>query len=526
LDQILNVEYKGESQMSFSIKGKSKKQIQYELQKAGRTDLVNLHDDHKYLSRRDLLGSGLVGFSGWLMTPSILGILSSPSFANAAGDACGGDATAANPFPAYIAIHLAGGAGLTGNYIVKNSANGFLTDYSKMGLGSGAAIQAAATTEFGTAQFYNQSGLLAGIRAGAPASGQGAEAQALVKTAFLPVCVKSSDDNSNNLMDPSGMILKAGRSGTLLPNLGQDASTGTGIGIKAAKNINPPSPLIAGSVASIKDALAPAKALATLNAKQRTSLFQLVGSLSSVQGRSLASVNSSSSSQTIGKLVECATGKNIGFAGSTGPLVDPSAPEALGADARVAAIFQTSATGAIAGRSQAQRQVIASMVFNTLKGNAASAGINLGGYDYHGQARNATDAKDNDAGMVIGWVLAAAAALGQKVVIHVTSDGSVDAPAGSAIGAGWSSDQGDQGTNFILMYSPEGRPALTTRGAQIGHFTAGGIVDTTTPVGTPENAALAVFLNYMKFAGQLDKAERVVSGLDSSMVDYMVRIAG
>jgi hypothetical protein len=246
-----------------------------------------------------------------------------------------------------------------------------------------------------------------------------------------------------------------------------------------------------------------------------------VSKLSGSQAAAIRSPNSASGS-TLAKLVECATGKNVSLAGQTNLGVDPRQDTTVG----LSGLWGMATGGNQFGRSQNERVIMGSMVYNALKGNAGAVGLDIGGYDYHGNNRiDVTDVRDNDAGQLVGKILESAAAMNQKVFIQVQSDGSVGAPRGSDINASFTGDRGAGGMSYILVFDPAGRPA-SKPGYQIGHFTAGQGAADNSVVGSAEKAGAAVFANYMKFAGQLGRLDSILTQpFNSVQLEQVLRLA-
>jgi hypothetical protein len=464
-------------------------------------------------SRREFLASGMMSASAFMMTPSILGILANSSVAGAT-DSC--DATSSGPgLPAFVGVNLAGGASLSGNVIVHDKGGQLLPAYNQLGLGTAPATE----TEFGNVLFPSSQAITTSFLTGMRSQANGA----LTKAAFISVCVPLADDTSNNAIDPTGMVTAAGLVGTLLPKLGSTSKTGTGISQKAS-NVQPPAPLIVQSISDLTTALAPASTLtAKLSLPQQKSLFSLVSDLSGSQARAVAAANSSSS-QTLSKLIECATGKNVALATQTNPGIDPK----LNSDQTVSNLWQMNTGNDAFGRSQAERTVFGSMVYNGLKGNAGSIGLELGGYDYHGAGATSQNQKDFDAGALVGKILATAQAMNKKVFIHITSDGSVGADPTSSLRPGFTSDRGSGGMSYMIAFDPAGRPAMKndrTAAWQLGYFTNGQGAADDSLVGAADKAGVAAFANYLAFAKQLPAFGKVLSPLSTSDQDYIVRFA-
>jgi hypothetical protein len=479
-----------------------------------------LHEGHgRPTTRRDFLSTGLLSFSGFMMAPSILSIISRPSFASAAMDGC--EAAAAVRLPAFVNVNLAGGAALSGNVVMLGQGGDPLPSYSILGHGPGAPI---IEREFQGVGFHGvrngrlSSQFLAGVRATAAQTTRD-------KTSFLSIAVPLGDDTSNNQIDPTGLVTAAGLTGDLLPKLGTRGTT-TGVNQMAAK-ITPPAPLVVRNIADLTGALSPASALTTTltDVNQRKSLLRLVSNLSTTQAREVASSNSSSGT-ALAKLVQCATDKNIELSTNPNPGIDPLQDTNTG----LSDLWQMRNNQDALGQSSGNRVVMGSMVYNALKGNSGAVGLELGGYDYHGNNRiTVQDARDFNAGQLVGLILQSAAVMGQKVFVTVTSDGSVGAGGGAAAGADYTGDRGSGGASYVLAFDPAGRPAMKNdrNGAhQLGWFGNGqGAVDTSL-TGSAELAGIATFANYLAFAKQSALLDKVLPRQYTvSELDYVLRFA-
>lgn len=479
---------------------------------------VFLHEDHKKPSnRREFLASGLLGFSGFMFTPSILAVLAKPEFAMAADPSCA--AVNAVSLPAFVNINLSGGAAMGGNYLPLDAGGNLLASYDVLGAGATPNTE----MEFGKVLFSGfptgstrlGSQLLAGIRTAASAT-------TLANSSFLAACAPLQDDSNTNQIDITGLVTKAGLQGALLPKLGTRESI-TGVSNMPCL-VTPPAPLTVNGIADVTNALAPSGNLATqLTAPQRSNLLRLVNNLSASQGRTIASANSSSGT-ALNKLVQCATDKNVVLANSTNPGVDPR----VDTSSNVSTLWGMGTGGQQFGRSQNDRLVMGAMVYNALKGNAGAIGLEIGGYDYHGQDRiGTTDVMDNSAGQLIGKVLETAAAMQKKVFIHVTSDGAVGAQGGSTATDNFTGDRGAGNVSYMIMYDPAARPALKSATQyQLGCFNnSQGAVESTI-AGSAVLAGTAAFANYLQFAGQIELYTQVTgnSSTDGTR-DKLVKLA-
>lgn len=457
----------------------------------------------KPTTRREFLGYGIIPFAASALVPGALGLLTGL-------DAHAAECPSAAPgnLVPFVTINLAGGASLSSNYVPRDAGGNLLASYTKMGLGNNTGANALALdTEFGVQSFSTANGaaigqLIAGIRANA-------DAATLANTAFVAVCVQSQDDTTANKFDVSGLIAKAGLRGGLIPNLGSRASV-TGLGQQPAL-VTPPPPLVVRSFVDIQNSIGYTRSLQTsLSATQKQKLASLVGNLSASQARRLASINTLSGVQD---LVACAGIKNVEII--SGANVDPVS------NAAVATRWGINAGTA----ANNEARVFASMVYNGILGQAGTVNLDRGGYDYHDGTRTTGDNRDREAGQLIGRVLDTARILGRKVMVYVTSDGSVVSNEAAAPGAPWTSDRGGAGLAMMFFFDPARRPA--TSGFQIGDYLAGQVANDKTVVGnSPELAAQAVFANWARFSGNMALFDQVVGrgAFDAATLSSIVKV--
>ncbi len=473
----------------------------------GEERIIVLHKDHpKPTTRRDFLSTGLIGFSGSIMAPSILNVLARPEFAFGAEDSC---QVTGNVLPAFIVVNLSGGNSISGNLPPLGEDRQPLLRYDLLGLG---ADQGVFTNDTLGSNMFQPGVRVAGTRnAGVPAGHMflgislRASQTTIDKTTLVNACTGSNDDTSTNPADPTGGVLAAGLTGESLPNLGTRDGTGTGVGQLPAI-VRPAAPLIVRNYTDISGALAPAGTLAArLTEPRRKKLLELVNSLSGSQARAVAAPGSATGTM-IAKVVECATGKNIELAAKADPGTDP------GLDSAVAAVWGINPANK-GGANYAQ----AAMVYNALKGNASTCSIDLGGNDYHGNGRANQNITDLRNGELIGRVLETAAVMNKPVFLYVVSDGSVSAPRDSAYGVGYTNDSGTRGELLFIAFHPSARPAVKADafGRQLGYYTPGQGASDDTVVGTPQKGAAAAVANWLSFAGgdNLKKFEAIYPGL-------------
>lgn len=290
----------------------------------------------------------------------------------------------------------------------------------------------------------------------------------------------------------NGLIQKIGANGSYLPHLGNRNSPSVGnhqpalVGVEGPLNVN--------NFTAITSSIGFTGALNALNAKQKEKLVQIARKLNSVQSTRLAE---QSGVTELKQIVECAGLKNQELVSLGSNLVDPRQNQAI---AQIWGINSNTA-------DNNQDLIFSSMVFNTLNKQAGSSTLVLGGYDYHGQARDATDALDRSAGELIGRIVASAEALNTPVFIAVTSDGSVSSE-NSEQPSPFNSDRGSAGMILAFLYHPS--KDITLNKFQLGHFEAGQLASERSLVGgSTERAVAALILNYLALHNQIGKLDEV-----------------
>lgn len=438
-----------------------------------RETFEKLHDK-KPVTRRDFLATGLLSFSATMTTPSLLTLLARAGTAEAQDVVCA-SSTAGTACP-FIGIKLSGGAGLAANYVPLDAGGQLLPSYTKVGLGLAGRFNL--TNEFANkAGFYSGSGVVTGIRAAANVT-------TLASSYFAAMPVHSQDDSAMNALDATGLVVKAGLQGKILPNLGT-AGTPTGVNAVAAY-ISPPAPLVVSRFDDVIGSLGVSGSLAQLSANQKSSLFGLIQSMTSSQTAKLASM---SGGDVLSQLMKCANISNSNLISNNGALdIDPLKNPAF-----------SQIWGINAGTNKGSRDfVFATLVYNALNGNASSVNLEMGGFDYHNGTRATGDSQDLDAGTVMGRVLQSMAVMGKKGFVAVTSDGAVSSAESNDPGAPWMSDRGTAGMAFMMGYDPAGQHAL--KKTQVGAFTSGQVADETFVTGgSPQLAAAGIFLNYLAY---------------------------
>jgi hypothetical protein len=138
------------------------------------------------------------------------------------------------------------------------------------------------------------------------------------------------------------------------------------------------------------------------------------------------------------------------------------------------------------------------IVFNMLKKSIGPSCISLSGYDYHDGTSSTGDAKDLQAGQLVGQVIQLAHIMKQKIFLQIVSDGGVVSGEGNRK---WMADAGDKSMTILCMYDPS--KAVEQSKIQVGHYTKGqsAFRDNFFAKSTTAIAQISM-LNYLKFAGQ------------------------
>lgn len=447
-------------------------------------DFVKMHD-RLPLNRREFLGAGIIQFAGFLTLPPFLKILGPQQVSRSAGVVC--DAAKLSDLPALVTLNLAGGAGLSANWMPMNVGGEPLTSYSKMGWGSSPSYSNSDFANKGV--FFAGSPFLAALKT--PVKDPATLTQ---KTNFVGIAVRSQDDSSGNKFDITGLAKAAGLNGTLLSNMGTN-NTVTGNNTQPAF-LTPPAPLVVGGYNDLVGALSVSGSLSRI-ATRAPALFNTIQKLNMIQSQRYLNLNYG---DQLEKLMVCRSKDNTNLVSSadgsqTDPLSNP----------QFAAIW-----GLTANTSKSSRDFIfATMVYNALKGNAGSANLTIGGFDYHNGTRTTGDAKDADAGGVVGRIIESANLLNKKTFVLVTSDGSVTSAESEVANSVWASDGGLRGSAMMFAVDPSG--ATTAKGSQLGHYLTAQAADDKTLVGaSPERAAASMFANYMAFAQQIALFEKTL----------------
>jgi hypothetical protein len=499
-------------------------------------DAPQRHEFHsRPMTRRELIGQGFLGGSASVLGGSVLGLFSNPrqAYATLADDLAAltagcGITNGAGKIP-FICFDLAGGANIAGSNVLVGQEEGQLdtlstAGYSKLGLpgdqvpGTAEAAPSATATSNGDhtdtslgLAFHSDSAFLRGMYGSFRTAGIGAN----INGAIIPA--RSENDTGNNPHNPMYGIQQAGADGSILTLCGSRNSDSGGNSMAPAMMINPEfRPTKIDRPSDTTGLVDTGQLVGLLGPADATAVMESIYRLSAAKMDNVSTGLPITQDQVVEDLVRCGYLKAADVADRFGAVdLDPgNDPNIVGA----AGIFSDAEWNG-GGRDEQEFRKTASVMKLVIDGYAGAGCVTMGGYDYHGGARQEGEVKDFRAGRCMGACLEYAARMGVPLMMYVFSDGSLssngvidDSQDGRGKGE-WTSDNQSTAAAFFLVYNPTGRPQLFQSGSdgataaqhqQIGYYSAGGDVQR---AGTPgaNNVNLLVnmvLLNYMALHGE------------------------
>jgi hypothetical protein len=507
------------------------------------------HENHpRPVTRRQLLGAGFLSGGATIFAPAWVGALLKVSQARAAGvldtdlDALTAEckiATASTsggttgPVP-FITLDLAGGANLMGSEALAGLQGGQMSllstaAYGKQGLPPAMIPTSSAfvNTTLGLA-FHTDSAILRGIMTKLSAAGA-----ANVNGVVIPAI--SQNDTGNNTLNAVYGVAKAAiygagttakTYGSLITLAGTQSSVSGGNSMSPANLVDPtlqPTKISkptddvglvsSGGSGTGQDTIAALQSQVRISAGAAASTagdpFVTTGNgayastPSALDGVTLVQGNADANA-ALKDQVRCAYLKNANTAASF------SSPNALNPslDTNIVGTGAIFTAAELSGDSDLN--ATASVMKLILNGYAGAATIAMGGFDYHNSMRASGETRNQQAGVVIGAILEYAHRVNSPVMIQVISDGSLvstgtaDTSTAGRNKFGWQGDNQQLGASILLVYSPKGRPLLTSATAnQIGYLNSDGTVNpTSSPAANANNLLVqTVMLNYMALNG-------------------------
>lgn len=448
----------------------------------------------KPVTRRELLSQGLIPGGAMIITPSLLGAIYSQTAKGQESIAgtCASDNSSVQGTAA-IVIELVGGGNIAGANVFVGGRGG-----QRDALGSYATIGGPATptaVQYGLL-WNSNSQMLAGINSVITD-------QAIKdKVKGILYCSISNDDLETNLYLPTHHLVHAGAMGKIAKLIGMVGKPG---GARSNTGFLEPglSPVVINSprdVRSIVDRHKIAQTLSddALNKIVRTSANMGINSLCKISRRSL--------SEQMAAICGCRYEKSYQLATEfSADNIDPTK------DQNIINIF-----GARNGSPEA---CISKLV---LGGNAGVGVIIKDGFDYHDSTRTTGDAKDREAGVTIGQIIAYAATQNRPVSIMIITDGGVSSNDSGA----WTADSGVRSAALQISYHPTGVKTVAGKDPQIGAYKNGGTVDATVNAisNSPPSLALAFTANYLALSGEENKLQTLFGDntISQKLQEYLV----
>jgi hypothetical protein len=507
------------------------------------------------LTRRQLIGQGLLAGSATLLSGGLLSLFANPRAAYAAlasdlnplTQACG-ISNGAGKIP-FICFDLAGGGNIAGSNVLVGKAGGQFdllgtAGYSKLGIPGDQVPGVTEATPTATSNgdhtdttlglaFHSDSAYLRGML-----SRMSTTTRANVNGVVIPA--RSENDTSNNPHNPLYAIRKAGADGSILTLCGSQNSVSGGNSMAPLMMVDPTAqPTKVSQPSDVTGLVDTGQLVGLLNASDATAVLESIYRISRERMNNAVSTGLPISADAVVKdLVKCGYLKSADVADRFGNVIlDPGQdPDIVGA----AGIFSTAEWSA-GGTDQTEFRKTASIMKLVVEGFAGAGVITMGGYDYHNGNRMDGEVRDERAGKCMGAVLEFAARRGVPLMMYVFSDGAISSNGAidsSVNGRGkgqWTSDNQDTASPFFLVYKPGGRPVIYTAdgGApavhqQLGAFAASGdVVRSGTPGANNVNLLVEqVVLNYMALHGQQGQFASVFpnNGLGAN-IDRLIGLA-
>ncbi|MDE3269643.1 MAG: hypothetical protein OYH77_05105 [Pseudomonadota bacterium] len=458
--------------------------------------------------RRDFLRRA-IGFScGYVYLPSLATLIfNRQAFGS---DSCSTQVD--NDSPAFIGLDLRGGASIAGNNVIVYDDKGELLK-SYEGLGLPSALHPQGTDKINTSiglPMHADSAMLRGILQ-APATVQ-------ANTNGVVICTRAQDDTSSNQLATAPGVHLAGANGSFAALVGTQASASGGNSITPFMTNAAP---VRITDFSSGDAIA---SIASVWQQQPERMAKVITALNKLSFSQLEQFSNLGLSEQAVAMMKC------GYLNAEQMLL-PQEGLILNAsqDTDVSSIVNFQ-----------QNPAATEIAYLVLKGYAGTGTITLSGYDYHDTTATTGDSRDYAAGQTIAMILAMAAALNRKLMLHVYTDGgvSIGRQATAVTGGGtqvekfvWVGDSEMRAAAFVLVYDPDGRPSLTFNNdqrQQLGAYkNAGDGTINLQPsqhqkiAGDPVAQAQAVVANWLAWQGKPTTVQGLVQTPIGDIDDYI-----
>jgi len=465
---------------------------------------LNVDRDHVLKTRRDFLAQGLLASAAATLFP----------FDAMAQNSCDlASITAVDaPMIPVIVLDLAGGSNIAGANVIVGGRGGQMDQLSEAGnrtlgllpsespaMAGRVRDLAGSTTNPDGLLFHSQSRLVQGID-------NGASLAVRQKTDGVLMCAISDDDTGNNPHNPMYWFHAAGARGKLTQLIGTQGGTSGGNSQVPASSVDLSiAPLLINQPQDVLNLVGLGNRVSSANgiAPGRESL--ILRALDTLSGARVKALSRRQMPDAVKDLVLCNLEKTQAL------LQNFTATQlSVTGDATL-----NSAMGGVFNLADGTQSRAAGVVKMVLDGLAATGTITLGGYDYHTGDRVQGDARDFEAGQMIGRILEAANRKNTPVVVYVFTDGGVSAGSTTDAQNGrlvWGGDSGQRSASLMLAFHPTTKPAMRSASRQLGAYKTGGSVDAVaSPISNSvTNLAKAVVLNYLALHGEENRLEEVV----------------
>jgi len=464
------------------------------------------------LTRRDFLGSALYSSSSLLLTPPILhGLLCRRAQAEGL--------TSWEGQYGLIHLHLSGGAGIWSWWAGKDATGALMPLNTLPKHATSTSVLSAPNglfSGFGAPMYHMLNSTDASSTFTQSLLAQVSEANR-PRIALCPVALRSQDDNV--AANFSGVVPAAnysGLRGRVADSAGETASASGNNTVAMA--INPlASRLNPGSVSEIINAAAWSRTFLNDGQAAHTLLAKGIQDLTVAQGGRLGSSPGAGAIQAM--LAANATELVARVVPPSGTAPDDMNPAN---DAEMRRIFGATNTGianaANFANSANAADIRVSVIYNVLKGTLGASAMMLGGYDYHGDAGTSTRQRDALAGVLVGQILEAAAALGpttnRGLVLYITTDGGLAATERTGIlttESYWAGDRGQLSGAAIFVVNGAGLPTQVRTFFGALDPSNGQVDDDLVVGGTDKRGAAVLMANWLALNGKLDRLEAVLS---------------
>lgn len=436
--------------------------------------------DHSLVTRRDFLAHGLIAGAGIVAAPTFLGMLSNRVYAQSNNLNCTLSSGNSGKTP-FICVDLAGGGNIAGSNFMVGGAGGqtdFLSDYTMLGRPMTAHPSVLGVDQSIGIAMHPQSGFLNGIMTTT-------SAEVRSKMGGAIACAQSGDDTSTNPHNPLHWVHKYGLSGSLVKIAGTSSRAFGGNSAGPSESYLSAARAVRVSNRNEAINLVSTGRLATDLDKDRALKI-----LRTANNMSVAQLNKFSNLELPAQIREIAS---CGYINSgempirfSEDVLDPALDPVLVGGSGIYAVDATTFNNG--NNRNLQRE--ATIAKTVIDGFAGSGVLELGGYDYHGNARQDQHRRDFEAGQTIGRLVSTAARKGSSLFIYLYTDGGLSSDgninqvqdfdaAGAVTGTAYDASQfvndaGQTGAVVILYYNHGSTRAekaiVRNNNNQVGNF--------------------------------------------------------